>query len=111
MLTNVICTIKKFTGTSSNRTLVTLATELRLLLVPVSNEILMLHPDLPVGSSFSFTLLDDGITIPPESEIDVTGAEQSGFTTSDKFTVRDTVKKERVMGRMLHNGICVKIHA
>ena len=106
---NVICTIKQFSGNEKNRTQTSLATAVPVLLTPLSADYVALYPDLPIGGSYSFVLYDDSINIPPESELSITDAEVSEFTTSDKFVVKDLVQKFKVGGRFLHKGICVKV--
>ena len=72
MIYNVILTIKQMTGTASSKAYTSLATDVRGLIKPASNDALALFQDLPIGESYGFTIISDSITrIPPEAELTV----------------------------------------
>ncbi len=109
MLHNSVATIKAYTGSSNNKTLTTVASSVRMLISPVSNDILALYPDLPIGTSYSFAFYDDLINVPTGAEITITDSENSESAVNDKFVVHNAVRKQKVAGRILHSGVCIKV--
>ena len=109
MLYNCLITIKKVAGTAASKSFTTLATGIKALVTPASNEILALYPDLPAGQSYSFVINSDTVTdIPAESEFIVTDAMGSELAVNDSFTALGMTRKNKVMRNFVHIGTCVK---
>lgn len=108
-MTNCIVTIKKISGSADNKSYATLATGLKALLTPVSNEILALYPDLPAGQSYSFVINSDSLTeLPAESELSVTDAMGSELAVGDIFSVLGISRKNKAMRNIIYSGTCIK---
>jgi hypothetical protein len=109
MTYNSLVTIKKVSGTADNKNFVSIATAVKALIMPASNEILALYPDLPAGQSYSFVINSDSITeIPAESQFLVTDAMDSELAINDSFSVLGMTRKNKVMRNILHSGMCIK---
>lgn len=108
-MNNCLVTIKKVTGSADNKSFSTVSTGVKALILPASNEILALYPDLPAGQSYSFVINSDSITdIPAESELLVTDAMGSELTVNDSFSVLGVTRKNKVMRNIIHSGTCIK---
>lgn len=111
MITNCIVTIRSFSGTKDSKTLGALSggSGIRALLVPTSTEVMAMYPDLPVGQSFSYTIISDAFTnLTPESEIKVTDAMGSELAVNDTFIVQGDNRKNKIAGQIWHSGVCVR---
>ncbi len=109
MTYNCLITIKKVTGNADNKSFTTLASNVRALITPVSNEILALYPDLPAGQSYSFVINSDYFSdIPSESEFTVTDNMTSELNNNDVFSVLGITRKNKVMRNLIHSGTCIK---
>jgi hypothetical protein len=109
MTYNCLITIKKVTGLADNKSFTSLATGVRALIIPASNEILALYPDLPAGQSYSFVINSDAIAdVPAESEFTVTDNMTSELANNDTFTALGLTRKNKVMRNFIHSGTCVK---
>lgn len=108
-MNNCLVTIKKVTGSASNKSFSNVATGVKALILPASNEILALYPDLPAGQSYSFVINSDSITdIPAESELLVIDAMGSELAVNDSFSVLGVTRKNKVMRNIIHSGTCIK---
>ncbi len=109
MTYNCLITIKKVTGSADNKSFTTLASNVRAFIVPVTNEILALYPDLPAGQSYTFVINSDYFSdIPAESEFTVSDAMGSELANNDSFTVVGITRKNKIMRNLIHSGTCVK---
>lgn len=109
MTYNCLITIRKVTGSADNKSFAALASGVKALITPASNEILALYPDLPAGQSYSFVINSDTITeIPAESEFTVTDNMTSELANSDVFTVLGLTRRNKVMRNFIYTGTCVK---
>ncbi len=109
MTYNCLITIKKVSGTADNKGFTTLATGVKALLTPASNEILALYPDLPAGQSYSFVINSDAIAeIPAESELLITDFMGSELANGDSFSVLGITRKNKAMRNIIHSGTCIK---
>ncbi len=112
MTYNCLITIKKISGSADNKSYTTLATGIRALILPVSNEILALYPDLPAGQSYTFMVNSDSLSeLPSESELTVTDNMTSELANNDSFSVLGLTRKNKVMRNILYAGTCVKKEA
>lgn len=109
MMVNCVVSIKNMSGTKDSKSLSSLGTGIRALILPASNEILALYPDLPIGQTFSYTIISDSIgTILPEAEITVTDAMIGELAVNDTYIVRGDNRKNKVAGQTYHTGVCVR---
>lgn len=111
MINNCIVTIRSFSGTKDNKALSALAngSGVRALIVPAGTEVVALYPDLPIGQSFSYTIISDAFTnLTPESEIKVTDAMGSELAVNDTFIVQGANRKNKIAGQVWHSGVCVR---
>src|SRR5437868_677537 len=109
MTSNCIVTIKKISGSADAKSFVTLASSIKALILPASNDILALYPDLPAGQSYSFAINSDALSeLPAESQLIVSDAMGSELAVNDTFSVLGMTKKHKVMRNILYTGNCVK---
>ena len=109
MTYNCLVTIRKVSGAADDKSYSALATAIRALILPASNEILALYPDLPAGQSFSFVINSDALAeLPAESEMVITDAMSSELAVNDTFSVLGMTRKNKVMRNFLYSGTCVK---
>jgi len=109
MINNCVVSIKKFGGTSTDKKMSSLVTDLRALILPAGTEVLAMYPDLPIGQSFSFVFINDAITsLPPESEITVIDAMGSELTANDVFITNGDTRKNKLAGQIYWSGVCVR---
>lgn len=109
MTYNCLVTIKKISGSADNKSYTTLATGIKALILPASNEILALYPDLPSGQSYSYIINSDSLTeLPAECELTITDSMTSELANNDSFTVLGLTRKNKVMRNILYSGTCIK---
>ncbi len=109
MTSNCIITIKKVTGTADSKSFTNLVTNLKALILPASNDILALYPDLPAGQSYSFFINSDSLAeLPAESQLIVTDAMGSELAVNDTFSVLGMTRKHKAMRNVIYTGTCVK---
>ena len=108
-MTNSLISIKKMGGYYYDLKKQVSIPNLNAYLNPADNKVLALYPDLPVGQTFAYIIVNDTIdNLPPESEIEVTGADTSGLTVGDKFQTLELAKKSILFGQTIFTGLCVK---
>jgi len=108
MIYNCVVSLRSITGASNNKSQAAAVTGIRGLIIPASNEVLMMYPEIPVGQTFSYNFIDNGITISPETEIKVTDAFNPELAINDIFIVSGVVRKSRIGCQILLSGICVR---
>lgn len=109
MITNCIVTIKNMSGTKDSKSLNSLSTDVRALILPAGNDIMALYPDYPIGQTFSYIIVSDTLgAILPEAEIKVTDAMIGELAVNDTYIVRGDNRKNKVAGQMYHTGVCVR---
>jgi hypothetical protein len=104
---NCIVTIKRLIGDENNKTYQDVLTGVRLLLMPTSTEIAAMY-EVPVGSSYSFIVMDQIETIEPADKIIITDPLTSGRVVNDEFIVRGNSIKGTVLGKTINQGVCIK---
>jgi hypothetical protein len=104
---NCLITIKQMTGSASSKALSQIGTSVKALILPVSNDILALYPNLPTGQAYSILLYSD-LNIKPEAEFVVSDALNQEITINSKFILSDNFRKNKVLGRYILNGVCIK---
>lgn len=114
---NAIATISIQKQTASNKyEFSTMATGVKVLLVPASPTILALYPDLPVGQTYAFMVIKDNsvslveseFKITPQSKITITTAYENSIKVNDIFIVKETPQFKEVGGQDVFSGVCVK---
>ena len=114
---NVIATISIQKLTSTNKyEYVTMATGVRLLISPASATILALYPDVPIGQTFnymvindnSFALVESEFKIPPQSKITITTSYENSIKASEIYITKETPQRKEVGGQDVFVGVCVK---
>ena len=111
MITNCIISIKSVTGTKDSKSLTALTggSSVRALILPAGTDVVALYPDLPIGQSFTFTIVGDSFTnLTPESELTVTDGMGSELAANDVFIVQGVTRKNKIGGQMWHTGVCVR---
>jgi hypothetical protein len=107
---NCIVSLSKLSGNASEKKFASLATSVRATILPASNELVSMYPDVPIGQSYLVVINSNALTeLPAETEILVTDAEGGALAINDKFQVREVTRKQKVMGNTLWTCFAVKI--
>jgi hypothetical protein len=110
MFANCQVTIKNISGNQNSKSLVTQLTAVNALILPASDQVLALYPNLPIGQTFSLVVMTDGITsLPTESELSITDAMQSELVIGQKFSVKDEARKNKVNGQFIFTAMAVRV--
>ena len=110
MYCNCQVTIKTISGDQTSKTQVTQVTGVNALILPASDQVLALYPQLPVGQSYTVALMTDAISVlPTESELSITDAMQSELSVGQKFLVKDEARKNKVGGQFIFTANVIKV--
>lgn len=104
----VLATINELTGTSDDQEYTQSYAEVRVLLIPASNEAVAMY-EMPQGQNFEYKIVDNDIpNLKQQAEIVVTAPQASGLSTNDKFITVGSSKRTRLGGRFYLVGVCYK---
>ena len=104
-----IVDIYEMSGTSKNRSYTKVYSNVKTWIVPASNESIALYDGMPQGQEYSFRILPDYIpAIKEQSKFIVKDSQLSGFSTGDVFITVVGAKRQRIMAKFYHTGMCYK---
>lgn len=103
----VLAKIEELTGTSTNKEYTQTHTDLRILIIPASNESVAFFSEMPSGQPYQFTIISDTVpNLKEQSRITVTDAQVSDFTVNDVFITIGDTKRTRLGGKFYLTGMC-----
>lgn len=106
-LTNCVVSISRMTGDQDERKYQVLATGIKALLVPASNDIVAMMGDVPVGGLYSFLIRNLTDRILPEDKIEVTNPQTSAIPEGKILTVSGVSRETVVLHDHLIEGVAV----
>jgi hypothetical protein len=106
---DVLASISQLQGDSTNQSYVITDSDVRIYIIPASNEAVALYDGMPQGQSFQFKIKSDTIdNLKQASRITVTDGQVSDLTTGDKLITMTDTKRTRIGGRFYLMGLCYK---
>lgn len=110
MYANCQVTIKSMVGNESNKSLATQIIEVNALILPASEQIVALYPDIPIGQAFTIACMTDQLpSLLAESEITVTDPLHSELGVNQRFIVKYEARKNKVGGQFVFTANLVKV--
>lgn len=104
---NCVISLKTISGEATDKKQGTAVTGVNALILPTSNDVLMMYPELPVGNTFSYLILGSTV-IKPETELKITSSINGELTVNDIFIVSGVCKINKIGGQFYRSGVCVK---
>lgn len=106
---NCVVKIEELSGASNNKAFTSLTARTKALIQQASNDLLILYPEIPISASYSLTVVDNSITrIKPGSKVTILYADTSGHSVNDVFITQGEMRKTRILGNIIFNGLIVK---
>ena len=105
---NCIITIKRLTGTESDKAYTSVYTDIRAMLIGADGKTQALY-EMPLGTGYSFVILNQVEKIDPADQFIVTDPMSSGLAINDILVVQGAAQRTPALGSMVTEGICLKI--
>lgn len=107
-MTPALVSISIMTGSSSSKSYQQVYEEIRMTLVPASNETMAFYENAPVGQMYEFQTKDQSVAeIPDQSKIVITDPENCGLNENDSLTTIGKSQRMRLGGKFYIQGVCV----
>jgi hypothetical protein len=107
-MTPALVSIYAMTGSSSSKSYQQVYEEIRMTLVPASNETMAFYENAPVGQMYEFQTKDQAVTdIPDQSKIVVSVPEECGLTENDSLVTIGKSQRIKLGGKFIIQGVCV----
>jgi len=104
-----IVDIYQLSGTNTNKAYTKTNDDVRVWIIPASNETVALYDGMGSGQMFSFRVMADDIAnLAQQSKFIVVDSQVTGFSTNNVFITIGDTKRQRIMGRFYLVGVCYK---
>lgn len=101
--------IYELSGENTSRDYVLVYQNVKVWIIPASNEAIALYDNLPQGQSYSFRIISDDLpNIAEQSKMVVIDSQWSGFEEDDTFITVTQTKRQHIAGRNYLSGLCYK---
>lgn len=105
------CTVDvyRLTGNQDSKTQVLVYEDVRVLIVPATNEMIAIYGDMPNGGLQSFLFKNEVEGISPEDKLVVKNPHGVGAVAGDEYIVRGVTRDMTIMSQHLIEGVCVRV--
>ena len=104
-----IIDVYQLEGTNTSKAYSKTNSDLRVWIVPASNETVALYDGMGSGQMFSFRIISNEVAnLAQQSKFIVVDSQVSGFEEDNVFITIGDTKTQRIMGRFYTTGVCYK---
>jgi len=104
-----IVDIYQLTGQNTKKDYVKTHSNVRVWIIPASNETVALYDGMGQGQLFSLRIISNDIgNLKQQTKLKVVNSQISGFENNNQFITIGDTKHQRIMGRFYLTGTCYK---